>query len=87
MKLDINLSKQASSYNLPDQAKNQMLSNLNNVAATNVYDRTPNGLGRVDDYIVVLSHVESIDLLDFLARYIQDTLIDGIGDAVVDQLC
>jgi len=86
MQLDINLPQQTPSNDLPNQPQNQMLPDLNDIPTTNIHDRASNTLRRLDNDIVILSHVESIKLLDLLALPIQHTLVNGVRYAVVDEL-
>lgn len=86
VQLDINLAQQTTSNDLPDQAKNEVLTNLDNVTTSNVNDGAANALGRVDDDVVIFGHVESIQLFDLLPGLIENTFIDSIRHAVVDQL-
>lgn len=87
MELDINLAQQAAANDLPDQTQNEMLANLNDISTSDIHDGAANTLCGVDDDIVVLCHVESIQFLDFLSSLVQNTLINGIRHAVIDQLC
>jgi hypothetical protein len=63
-----------------------VLANLDNVSTSNVDDGAADALGGVDDDVVVLGHVESVQLLDLLAGLVQNTLINSIGNTVIDQL-
>jgi hypothetical protein len=87
VKLDIDLTEQTTADNLPDHAKDQMFLHLDDVAATDIHHRASNRFRGVDDNIVVLRHLERIQSLDLLPRSIEDSLIDGIRHAVVDELC
>lgn len=86
VELDVNLAQQTTANDLPNQTQNKMLTNLDDVPAANVHDGAPNALGGVDHDVVVFRHVESVQLLDLLTGLVEDTLIDGVWDAVVDQL-
>lgn len=86
VELNIDLAQQTTANDLPDQTQNQVLADLNDIPATNVHHRAANTLGRVDHNVVVLGHVESVQLLDLLASLVQDTLINSIRYAVIDQL-
>jgi len=86
VELDVDLAQQTAADNLPDEAEDEMLADLNDVAGANVDDGAANTLGGLDDDVVVLGHVEGIEGLDLAARHVQDTLVDGVGDAVVDEL-
>lgn len=81
VKLDINLAKQTTLDDLPNESKNQVLTTFNKILGTNVNNRASDSLGRVDNDIVVFSHLEAVDLLSS----IEDTLIDGVRDGVVDE--
>lgn len=63
-----------------------MLANLDDIAGSNVDDRTADTLGGLDDDIVVLSVVEIVQSLDLLSWSVQNTLINGIWHTIVDQL-
>lgn len=86
VQLDVDLAQQAATNDLPDQAENEMLPNLDNISTSNVHDGTANAFGRIDDDVIILGHVESIQLLDLLSGLVQNTFIDGVRHAVVDQL-
>ena len=86
VQLDIDLAEQTSPDDLPDQTQNQVLTHLDDITTANVDDGTPNALGRLDNNVVVLGEVEIVQLLDLLARLVQDTLVDCVGHAVVDEL-
>lgn len=85
MQFDVNLSKESSADDLPDQTKNEMLPDFNNIAAPDVYYRTSDTFCGIDDYVVVFSHMERIQLLDLLSRPVQHTLVNGVWNAVVDE--
>jgi len=85
MKLDIDLAQQTTSNNLPYESQYQMFANLNYIHTTNIDDRATYALGRFDDDVVVLSHVESIESLGFLSGHVQNTLIYRVRHAVVDE--
>lgn len=85
VQLDINLSKQTAADNLPDQPEEQVLANLNDILAANVDYRATNTFCRVDNNVVVLGHVERIQLLDLRARLVQNPLINCVGNTVVNQ--
>lgn len=63
-----------------------MLSNFHDVPASNVHNRATNTLRRFNYDVVVLRHVEGIQSFDFLPCAVENTLIDGVRDTVVDQL-
>jgi hypothetical protein len=86
VQLDIDLAEQTSPDDLPDQTQNQVLTHLDDITTANVDDGTPNTLGRLDNNVVILSKVEIVQLLDLLARLVQDTLVDCVWHAVVDEL-
>lgn len=87
MKLYINLAEQTTANNLPDKTENKMFSDLNDIAASNIDNRTSNALCRVDNDVIVLGHMKRIKLLYPCAWSVQHSLINGIGHAVVDKLC
>jgi hypothetical protein len=86
MQLDIDLSEETSSDDLPDQAQDQVLPNFNKISTADVDNRTSNALGGVDDNVVVFCHVESIQFLDLFAWPVQYTFVNSVRDAVVDEL-
>lgn len=86
VQLNVDLAEQTSPDNLPDQTQNQVLAYFDNVSSTNVNHRTPNTLCGLNDNVVVLGEVEVVQRLDLLARLVQDTLVDCVRYAVVDQL-
>lgn len=63
-----------------------MLPDLNDIRAPNVDDGAANTLCRLDNNVVVFCHLERVEGLGLLAGHVQYTLIDGIGNAVVDEL-
>jgi hypothetical protein len=64
-----------------------MLSYFNDVSAANVHNRAANTLCRFDNDVVVLCHLESVEFLRLPPGYVEHTLVNGIGHAVVDELC
>ena len=86
VQLDVDLAEQTSPDDLPDQTQNQMLAHLNDVPTANVDNGTPNTLCRLNNDVVVLGEVEVVQLLDLFARLVENTLVDCVGYAVVDQL-
>lgn len=83
--LDVDLGEKTTTDNLPDKTKDEVLPALLDVAGTNVDDRTSNTLGRGDDNVVVLGHLEGVELLALLGL-VEHTLVDGVGHRVVDEL-
>lgn len=86
MQLDINLAEQTSPDNLPNQTKNQMLSDLDDISTANVDDGAANTLRRLDDDVVVFCKVEVVQRLELLAGLVEYTLVNCVGYAVVDEL-
>jgi len=86
MELDINLAEQTTADNLPDQTQNKMFSNLDDISTTNVDNRATNTLGRLNNNVVVFCHLEGVKVLGLSSGKVEYTLIDGIGDTVVDEL-
>lgn len=76
MKFDVNLTQEPTSDNLPDQSEDKMFSPFKEIGTANVND-SGKALGRVDDEIVILKHLE---LTEFLAlrRLVQDSFINGL---------
>ena len=87
MEFYINLPQETSANDLPDETKNEMLTDFDDIATSNIHNRAANSFGRVDHNVVIFGHVECIQGLDLFSRLIQNTLINGIWDTVVDQLC
>ena len=86
MKLDIDLAKQTPADNLPDEAEDEMLPHFDNVAAANVDHREADTLGGLDNDVVVLRHLEVVEVLGLPPGNVEDTLVNGIRYAVVDEL-
>jgi hypothetical protein len=86
VQLDVDFAQKASTDDLPDQAKNQMFPNLDNITASYINDGTTDTFRRVDNDIVVLGHLESIQLLGFLPGSVQNTLVNSIRHAVINEL-
>jgi len=86
VKLDIDFSKQAAANDLPDETKDEMFSDLNDVAGANVHDRASDALGGLNDNVVVLAHLEGVEIFCLLAGQVENSLVNGIRDAVIDQL-
>lgn len=63
-----------------------MLSDFNDILTANVNDGTADTLCGIDDNVVVLGHLESVQVLNPLSGTVEDTLIDSIGNAVIDEL-
>lgn len=86
VQLDIDLTEKTTTDDLPDKAKDQVLADLDDVASTNVNDGAADTLGGLDNDVVVLAHLESIEVLCLLSGHVHDSLVDGVGHAVVDEL-
>lgn len=82
--LDVDLGNETAADNLPEEAKNQVLAAILNVAGTDVDDRASNTLCRTDDNVVVLSHLERVEPL--LGGLVEYTLVNCVWDRVVDEL-
>lgn len=67
--------------NLPNQTQEQVGSSSHNVLSVNVNDVASNGTGRVEHEGVVLRDLDGVGSL-----LVQGTLVDGLGDGVVDEL-
>lgn len=87
VELDINLAQKSAPDNLPDETENQVLTALNDIAGANIDDGTADGLCGIDDNVVVFGHVEVVELLGAGGGTIEDTLVDRVGDGIVDELC
>lgn len=86
VKLNVDLSQQATADDLPDETQNQMFSDLDHITSANIDHRAPDTLCRLNDYVVVLRHLESIQGLCFLSSQVQDSLVNSVGHTVVDEL-
>lgn len=64
-----------------------MITACNDISRSNVDNGTSNSLSGVNDNVVVLSHLELVELLQPGAGTVENTLIDGIGYGVVNELC
>ena len=87
MELDVDLAKQTSADNLPNQAKDEMFTHFDDVLSANVHHRAADTLCGLNNNVVVLRHVESVQLLDLLARPIEHTFVNCVGNAVVYEFC
>lgn len=86
VQLNVDLAEQTAADDLPNEAKNKMLTDFDNITGTNIHNRATDTLGGLDDDVVVLAHLEGIEVLCLLSRDVHNSLVDGVGDAVVDQL-
>lgn len=84
--LDVNLGQKTTTNDLPDETQDEVLTALLNVARANVDNGTSDTLGRGNNNVVVLRHLERVQLLLLRSRLVQDTLVDRLGHRVVDQL-
>jgi len=84
MKFDIDLAEQSTSDYLPDETKDEMFSAFLKILGTDVDHRASDSLCRRDDKIVILGHLERIDLFA-RSRLVQNTRIDRIRDRIVDE--
>ena len=77
MKLDVDLSKQATPNDLPNESQDKMLSALGKIGGSNVNHGAANTLGRGNNDVVVLGNLEGIE---WLARLwlVEDSRIDRI---------
>jgi hypothetical protein len=60
-----------------------MFSTFGDIGRTNVDYWTSDTFGGGDDDVVVFSHLEGVQ--GFLGGFVEDSLIDGLGDRVVDE--
>jgi hypothetical protein len=65
---------------LPNQTQNQVLSTVDQILTTNVDDVATNGFSRVQNKGLVLTNFVNVKL-----ALVDDTLVDSIGDGVIDQ--
>ena len=84
VKFYVDLAEQPASDNLPDETEDQMLSALLDVLRTDVNHRAPDGLGGRDNDVVVLSHLEGINLFAW-SGLVQNSHIDRIRDRIIDE--
>ena len=77
MKLDIDLTQESTSNNLPNQAEDKVFPAFNKICAADV-DNMSKTFCRVDNEIVVFDHLE---LTEFLAAsgFIENTFINCLG--------
>jgi len=75
------LTHETDTDDLPNETKYQVRATLIDIGRANVHYRATDGLGRVDAQIVVLGL-----LVDVLGLHVDDTLIDGVGNGIVDEL-
>lgn len=86
VELDVYFSEQTAADDLPDKTKDKMLADFNDVTSTDVDNGATDALGRLNDDVVVLAHLKSIEVLGLLAGQVQDPFIDSIRDTIVDEL-
>lgn len=87
VQFDIDFTQETTANDLPNETKDQMLAHLNNIASTNVDDRAADTFAGFNDDIVVFAHLEGIEVLRLSSRDIQDTLVDRIGNTIIDEFC
>lgn len=63
-----------------------MLPHLDNISSPNVHNRAADTLGRFDDNVVILGHLERVEGLRLLAGQVQYSFIDRVRNAVVYKL-
>ncbi len=83
MKLDINLRKQTTADNLPNEPKDKMLAG--EIRRSNVDNRAADSFSGGDNDVVVLGDLKGVQRFPRL-RFIQHARIDRVGNRVVDQL-
>jgi hypothetical protein len=86
--LDVDLGEQSTADDLPNETEDEVFSTLGNVLWTNVDDGTADTLCRGDDDVVVLGHLEGVQwlgLASFDGGFVEHSLVDGVGDRVVDE--
>lgn len=86
VEFDVNLAQKTPPNNLPDQAQDEVFSDLNDITRTDIHDRASYTLGRLDNDIVVFCHVEGIEVFDLASGDVEHTLIDGVRNTIVDEL-
>lgn len=86
VKLDVNLPQESATDNLPDETEDEMFSDLNDISSANVDDGATNSLCGLNDNVVVLAHLEGVEIFGLFARYVENSFVDCVGDAVVDEL-
>src|SRR6186713_602413 len=86
MQLDIDLAQQAPPNNLPDKSQNQMLPHLNDIPSANVHHRAPYTLRRLNNDVIILRIMKSIQRLELLPGLIQQPLSNGMWHPIVNKL-
>ncbi len=86
VQLYIDLSEKTTTNNLPDKTQDEMLTHFDNITRANIDDGTANTLARLNHDVVVLAHLKRVKVLGLLSRHIQDTLINGVRNTVIDEL-
>ena len=84
MKFDVDLTEQSTSDDLPDKTEDEMLSAFLKILGTDIDHRASDSLCRRDNDIVILRHLERIDLFA-RSRLVQNAHINRIRDRVVDE--
>jgi hypothetical protein len=84
MMLDVDLAQQSSSDDLPNQTQDQVFPSLGDVLRADVDDGTSDTFGRGDDDVIVLGDLEGVEFA-FRGRLVEDSVVDGIRDRVVDE--
>jgi len=84
MKLYVDLAEQSTSDDLPDETEDKVFSAFLKILGTNVDHRASDSFRGRDNDVVILRHLESIDLFA-RARLVQNTHINRIRDRVVDE--
>ena len=84
VQLDINLTQQTTSNDLPNKTQNQVLTNFNDISTSDVDNGAADGLGGGDDDVVVLCDLERVQRF---ARggLVQHTHVNSVRYGIVDQ--
>jgi len=84
VKFDVDLAEQSTSDDLPDETEDEVFSAFLKILRTDVDHRASDSFCRGDNDIVILGHLESIDLFAG-PRLVQNTHIDRVRDRIIDE--
>jgi hypothetical protein len=84
MKFDVNLGKETSADDLPDETQDEVFSSVRDIRRADVDDGTADTLGRWDDDVVVLCKLECVEGLSS-GRNVENMGVDRVWDGIVDE--
>lgn len=87
--LDVDLAEETSSNDLPDESEDEMFGSVGDIGRTDVDDRASDTIGRGDDDVVVLCDLEGVESFGLSLEdggFVENSLVDGVGNGVVDEL-